>query len=264
MAEALEEFNNEQTFATIQRAADDRVIIKVIKEDVTMVIDKYLQKVLNVAVTSFSTGIYTEPNPIVLSVFRKMNTGKQFELNVYVNSELGKKTAVKILKPTDFSVYGIKNAFNKALYFDHDISMQETGVPNEFKLESDKAKLLILPTAISSLFGTPIDQEFKDGDILGVLQLENHSGDSSGTIAVMCDIISPQLFGSSMKTVLKVIEKPRDYKINFKNMNPIQYVPVASNGFESIRISLKKSTGEAVILNQSSERVVVLHLSPKN
>jgi len=47
-------------------------------------------------------------------------------------------------------------------------------------------------------------------------------------------------------------------------MNPIQYVPETSNDFETRQISLKKSAGKAVLLNQSSETVVVLPLCLKN
>jgi len=182
---------------------------------------------------------------------------------VYPSEEEERVKRVKVFEPSDFSISGVKNAINKALYFDHGINIQETGIPNEFKMESDQGKSLILPSAVSFLFGIPIDREIKNGDVIGVCNLDNHYDNTSDTMSVMCDIITPQLYGSSMKTVLRVIEKARHFKKMFKDFNPIQYVPLAAKSFETVNISIRETSGEPVFLNRLSETIVVLHLCPK-
>jgi len=168
-----------------------------------------------------------------------------------------------VLEPINFTVSGIKNVLNKALFFEHKISFEETGAPNEFKLVSQSGKSLILPSAIAFSFAVSLDTEFKDGDVNGKMNLMNYQDNGPNQININCNAINHQPYGSNVKDVIRVTHIPKQYTQFYKEFNPIQYMPLVTSNFDNNHIKLTDSADNLVMLYQSSETVVVLHLCPK-
>ena len=83
------------------------------------------------------------------------------------------------------------------------------------------------------------------------------------SLFIYTDIIKPQMVGDTYAKLLQVTPAPqRTNTIISHTFNPVQYVPLERNSFESIEIAIRNSAGDLVPFTTGLS-IVKLHFRPR-
>ena len=169
------------------------------------------------------------------------------------------KESVTVQEPTIKSVSDLISEMNKSL-IKYKVVFEYDAVNFTYEDSGRGGTIVILSEFLASLLGIPKGTQFKGPEVSYPTYSTINLGLAPSFHAVTCNIIESQTYNGKLLQVLKLIPFVESQGMYHFKANPVQYVPIASQAFENIRVQMFDENMKYSVLTHETDTTAVLHM----